>query len=134
MTRRLQDISETNRVVPNKKKKEIMCFSLIFIDGVCASQEGDTVFVYCLLDNGCQDVLLFSIGRVEMLSIFGSLHKLSVGLSALKQNLKHSSSAKGRCNRSHYANACFVCCRAVKTNTHKHTQVLRVYLAAGLKE
>lgn len=41
-------------------------------------------------------------------SVLGSLWVISVGLSALKKNLKHSSSAKGRCNRSHYANVCFV--------------------------
>lgn len=95
---------------------------------MCQSRGRQSVFLvcihamwYCLLDNGCQDLLLFSIGQVEMLSIFGSLHKISVGLSALKQNLKHSGSAKGRCNRSHYANACFVCCRAVKINTRTQT-------------
>lgn len=54
-------------------------------------------------------------------NIFGLLCVISVSLSALKQNLMQSSSAKGRCNRSHYANVCFVFCSTVKTNTHTHT-------------
>lgn len=93
----------------------------------------------CVLDSGCQNPLicmdkLRCCGLCVYVSIFGSLRIISVGLSALKQNLKRSSSAKGRCNRSHYANVCFVCCSTVKTNTHKHTQVLRVWLAAGVEE
>lgn len=45
---------------------------------------------------------------------------ISVGLSALRQNLKQSSSAKGRWNHSHYANVCCGGGITVNTNTNKH--------------